>query len=83
MERIEILLGELWPFNGFFMLKTTFRRHRLIKISMTYVYIKPEVNKNDTTAMIDVTNEAGIGWLDEHGYLMWNPGIDSWVLKPS
>ena len=50
---------------------------------MTYVYIKPEVNKNDTTAMIAVTNEAGIRWLDEHGYLMRNPGIDSWVLKPS
>ena len=37
---------------------------------MTRVYIKPEVKKNDTTAMTTATNEACIGWLDENSYLM-------------
>ena len=38
-------LGELGLFNAFFVLKTIFSRHRLIKISMTCVYLKPEVKK--------------------------------------
>ena len=33
------------------MLKTTFSKHLITKTSMIHVYIKPEVKKNDTTAM--------------------------------
>ena len=33
---------------------------------MTYVRIKPEVKKYDTTAMTAATNNACIGWLDEN-----------------
>ena len=48
------------------MLNTTFSKHQLIKISMTGVYIKPEVRKKDTTAMTTATNKACIGWIDEN-----------------
>ena len=34
---------------------------QLIKISMIYLYIKPKVKKNDTTAMTTAINEACIG----------------------
>ena len=39
------------------MLKTTFSKYQLIKISMTCVYIKLELKKNDTTEAI---NEASM-----------------------
>ena len=42
------------------MLKTTFSKQRLIKISMTCAYIKSEV-KDDTVAMTAAANEACIG----------------------
>ena len=51
------------------MVKKTFSKHRLIKISMTYLYIKPEVKK-DSTAMNTATNEACTGLLDKTCYLM-------------
>ena len=41
----KFCFGEVWPFNAFVMLKTTFSKHRFIKISMTCVHIKPEVLK--------------------------------------
>ena len=41
----KIFSGGLWPFNVFVMLKTTFSKHRLIKISITHVYIKPKLKK--------------------------------------
>ena len=47
--------------NVFFMLKTTFPRHQLIKISMICAYIKPEVKKNYTAAITIAKNEAFIG----------------------
>ena len=52
------------------MLKTTVSKHRLIKISITCVYIKPEVKKNYTTGMTTALNEACIGRLDQNCYLM-------------
>ena len=33
---------------------------------MTCVYIKPDVKKNDTTAMSRATNEVCTGWLDRN-----------------
>ena len=39
------------------------------------VHIKPDVKKNDTTAMTTATNEICIGWWDEKCNLMekdWN-----------
>ena len=60
----------IWPFNASAVLKITFSKHWLIKISMTCAYIKPEGEKNDTTAMNTATNEACIGWWDENCYLM-------------
>ena len=36
---------EFWLFNAFLMLHIRFGNHRLIKINMIYVYIKPEVKK--------------------------------------
>ena len=48
-------MGEIWPFNAFVMLKTTFSKHWLIKISITCAYIKLEVKRNDTTAMTTAT----------------------------
>ena len=47
MERwgeYKLCIGGLCPFNTFFMLKTTFSKHQLIKISITHVYIKPKVD---------------------------------------
>ena len=41
----KFCLRELWPFNAFTMLKSTFSKHRLTKISIIYMYIKPEVYK--------------------------------------
>ena len=32
------------PFNAFFILKIIFSKHQLIKISITHMYIKPEVD---------------------------------------
>ena len=37
---------------------------------MTCVYTKPEVKKDDTTAMTAATNEACIGWIDENSCLI-------------
>ena len=54
-------MGDILPFNAFVMLKTTFSKHWLIKINMTFAYIKSEVKKNDTTEMTTSTNEACIG----------------------
>ena len=42
------------------MLKTTFSKHRLIKISKACVYIKSEIKKNHTTAMTTTRNEVCI-----------------------
>ena len=55
---------------AFVMLKRTFSKYWLIKVSMTCMYIKPEVKKNDTTEITTATNEPCIGWLDENCYLM-------------
>ena len=41
--------------------KETFSKDQLIKIIMINVYIKPEVEKNDTTEMKIGTNEFCIG----------------------
>ena len=43
------------------MLKTTFSKHQLIKISMKYVYTEHEVKNNDATVMATAMNEACIG----------------------
>ena len=58
---MKILLVEFGPFNAIVMLKTTFSKHRLIKINMTYMYMKLEVKKNDSTAMSTAINQACIG----------------------
>ena len=55
----EFCLDEYWPF----------------KISMTYLYIKPKVKKNHTTAMtineaITAINETCIWWLHGNCYLV-------------
>ena len=42
------------------MPKTTFSKHRLINISMTCVYITPEVKK-DIAELTTATNEAWTG----------------------
>ena len=49
------------------MLQIRISNPRLIKISMIYLYIKPEVKKNDTTAMNIAINEACIGERDFSG----------------
>ena len=54
------------PFNAFVMLKTTFSKHPLIKISIACVYIKPELKKTDATKKTAGTNEDCIGWLLEN-----------------
>ena len=41
----KFYLEEFWPFNAFAILKIRFSNHRLIKISMIYLHIKPEVKK--------------------------------------
>ena len=51
-----------WENFAFVLLKTTFNKHCLIKISTTCAYLNPEVKKNDTTAMTTATNEDCIGW---------------------
>ena len=38
---------------------------QLIKVSMIYLYIKPEVKKHDSTVKTTSINEACIGWLHE------------------
>ena len=35
----------------------------MIKISLTYAYIKPEVKKNDTAPLATASNKAYVGWL--------------------
>ena len=44
-EKIKFCLGERWLFNVFVILKATFSKRLLIKISMACVYIKSEVKK--------------------------------------
>ena len=57
----EFCLEEFWSFIAFTMLQIRFSNHRLIKISIIYLYKKPEVKKkNDTTAMTAAINEACI-----------------------
>ena len=43
------------------MLKTTFRKKQLIKISIPHVYIKPKVKNMILQQMAATTNEACIG----------------------
>ena len=45
----KFCLKELWSSSAFVMLKITFSKHRLIKISTTHVYIKIEVKKWDNS----------------------------------
>ena len=66
----EFCLEEFWPFIAFFMLQIRFSNHRLIKITIIHLYIKPEVKKNDTTAMTAAISEACIGRLYENCYLV-------------
>ena len=63
-------LEEFWPFNAFVKLQVRFSNHQLMKISLIYPYKKPEVKKNDTTAMTAAINEACIGWLHGSYYLV-------------
>ena len=53
--------GKLWLFSDFVMLKTTFRKKQLIKISIPNVYIKPKVKNMILQQMAATTNEACIG----------------------
>ena len=73
---------EFWLFNAFLMLHIRFGNHRLIKINMIYVYIKPEVKKNDATAVIAalccvITWKLQFGEVDffgmenEHFFCVW------------
>ena len=39
----KFFLGELQSLNGFVMLKATFRKTLISQISITCVYIKPEI----------------------------------------
>ena len=66
----KFCLNEFWPFSAFVMLKIRFSNHRLIKISMICLYIKPEIEKNDTKATIATINETCIVWLHEKCYLV-------------
>ena len=52
------------------MLKTIFKKHLSIKISMKCVCINPEVKKLDITGMTTATNGACMGWLHENCYLI-------------
>ena len=51
---MKFFLKKFWPFNVFDMPKIRLSNHQLIKISMIYLYIKPEIKINDATAMITV-----------------------------
>ena len=44
-EEWACCLEEFWSFNVFDVAKLRFRSHQLIKISMIYLYIKPEVKR--------------------------------------
>ena len=48
------------------MLKTIFTKEQVVKVSMTYIYKKPEIKKKiDTTTMNTAANKACIEYL--HG----------------
>ena len=68
--KFKLCLEEFWLFSAFVMLKKTFSKYKLIKISTACVYIKAEVKKNDITRMTAVINGACIGWLHANCYLM-------------
>ena len=65
----QFCLEKFWPFSAFVMLQIRFCNHRVIKSSMIYLYIKPEVKKwyNSKDAAI---NEACIWWSHENCYLV-------------
>ena len=44
--------------------------HGLIKTRTKCVCIKPEVKRDDSTAITTTTYQSSIGWLDENCYLM-------------
>ena len=52
------------------MVKITFCKHRLIKISMAYVHIKPKLKKSNAAVITTTINEACIEWLIENYYLV-------------
>ena len=67
----KFCLEKFWPLNAFLMLQIRFSNNRLIKISMIYLDIKPEVEKiYDTIAMTTVINTACIRWLHQNCYLV-------------
>ena len=70
LRKFKLCLEEFWLLSAFVMLKKTFSKYQLIKISTACVYIKAEVKKNDIKRMTAVINGACIGWLHENCYLM-------------
>ena len=80
-EVVKTFLGEIWSFNAFVILKIRFSHHPLIKICMIYLYIRPEVKKNDTTAVTAAINEARIGGLQQNFWLGGAGGGFFWCRK--
>ena len=64
-----LCLEEFWTISAVVMPKIRFSNDWLITISMIYVYIKPEVKKNDITPMNAALNKACIGRLYLNCYL--------------
>ena len=58
---VKTFLERTLTIQCFCYAKENYCKHWLIKISVTCVYIKPEVKKNDTKAITAAINEACIG----------------------
>ena len=60
---LQSLFWEFWSFSVFVIPKSI---HRLNKISITKVYIRHAVKKNNSKAMAIAINEACIEWLNQN-----------------
>ena len=57
----QFCLEKFWPFSEFVMLQIRFCNHRVIKSSMIYLYIKPEVKK--TIQQQRCSNKWSLYWV--------------------
>ena len=86
-SRMEFCFGEFWQFNAFVMLKTSFSKHQVIKINMTYVCIKPQgkekmSSQTDRSKVLDLRGEPPFPPVNSFPYYLSGKSWSSYEENP-
>ena len=84
---MEFCFGEFWQFNAFVMLKTSFSKHQVIKINMTYVCIKPQgkekmSSQTDRSKVLDLRGEPPFPPVNSFPYYLSGKSWSSYEENP-